>query len=207
MLKRFACSVLTAVAFALATPVQAAKVDPPKIAEDARNPPPTVALNTFQRFELSPIAMGAPWAGQNANEDARKNLQANIDLRANPVVAEWNAKPAGDAPRTLKIEPEIVYIRFITGGKRFFGGAFAGSSGVLLKMKLSDAATGEVIAEPQIYQRANAFSAAYTFGAMDKHMMIRASAMVADYLKQNYDAPVGGLVMVAPGHEEEPEKK
>jgi hypothetical protein len=207
MFKQFVCSVLTAVAFAAAMPVQAAKIDPPKIAEDARNPPPSVALNTFQRFELAPIAMGAPWAGQNANEDARKNLQANIDQRANPVIAEWNAKLAGDAPRSLKIEPEIVYIRFITGGKRFFGGAFAGNSGVLLKLKFSDTATGEVVAEPQFYQRANAFSAAYTFGAMDKHMMIRASAMVADYLKQNYDTPVGGLVMVAPGHEEESDKK
>ena len=181
------------------------KVPAPDIADDARNPPLSVALNTYQRFELAPIAMGAPWAGQKANEEARRHLQENLDERANAVIAEWNAKPAGTAPRTLKIVPEIVYVRFITGGKRFFGGAFAGGSGVLLKVTFTDAATGEAIATPQFHQHANAFSATYTFGAMDKHMMIRTSAMVAEYLRSNYATPIGGPMAVAPGHEDAPE--
>jgi hypothetical protein len=207
MLKHVAVFMLSAAVLMFVPPALAGKkVEPPKIADDARNPPPMVALNAFQRFELAPVAMGEPWKDQKANELARSNLQANIDERANPLFAEWNAMPAGDAPRTLKVEPEIGYIRFITGGKRFFGGAFAGGSGILVKMKLTDAGTGEVIAEPQFYQSANAFSATYTFGAMDKHMLIRISAMVADYLKRNYEAPVGGAIMVAPGHEEQPEK-
>ena len=179
------------------------KIAPPDFKEDSRNPAPSTALNAFQRFDLAPVAMGAPWKGQDANEAALANLQANVDIRVKPVVAEWNAKPAADAPRTLKIEPEIAYIRFITGGKRFFAGAFAGDSGILLKVKLSDAATGEVIGEPQFYQRANKFGATWSFGATDKHMLIRMSAMVADYLKTNYAAPAETLVMVAPGHEED----
>lgn len=203
MFKRFALLlsllVMSSAAFA------GEKVPAPDIADDARNPPPSVALNTYQRFELAPIAMGAPWAGQKANEEARRHLQENLDERANPVIAEWNVKPAGAVPRTLKIVPEIVYVRFITGGKRFFGGAFAGSSGVLLKVTFTDATTGEAIATPQFYQHANAFSATYTFGAMDKHMMIRTSAMVAEYLRSNYATPVGGPMAVAPGHEDAPE--
>lgn len=183
------------------------KIAPPDFKEDSRNPAPSTALNAFQRFDLAPVAMGAPWKGQDANEAALANLQANVDIRVKPVVAEWNAKPAADAPRTLKIEPEIAYIRFITGGKRFFAGAFAGDSGILLKVKLSDAATGEVIGEPQFYQRANKFGATWSFGATDKHMLIRMSAMVADYLKTNYAAPAETLVMVAPGHEEDLDDK
>lgn len=203
MFKRVAIIALSAFALSVLSPAFAGeKIQAPEIADDARNPPPAMALKTFQRFELSPVAMGAPWAGQKANEEAKGHLQANLDERVKPIVAEWNAAAAGDAPRTLKIEPEIVYVRFITGGKRFFGGAFAGGSSVLVKMKLSDAATGEVVGEPQFYQHANAFSATYTFGAMDKHMMIRVSAMVADYLKANHEAPVGGPMAVAPGHEE-----
>jgi hypothetical protein len=155
---------------------------------------------------MSPVTMASPFEEYEANKLAQQNLQANIDERAKPLIAEWNARPAGDAPRTLKIDSEIAYIRFITGGKRFFGGAFAGGSGILVKMKLIDAATGEVVGEPQFYQYANAFSATYTFGAMDKHMLIRISGMVANYLKSNYDAPVETMVMVAPGHEEEEKK-
>lgn len=206
-LKRIVMVALATAALSIAIPVAAKqKVEPPKIAEDAKNPPPKTALNAYQRFEVSPVTMGPPFDAHEANKLAMQKLQANIDERANPLIAEWNAKPAGDAQRTLKIAPEIGYIRFITGGKRFFGGAFAGGSAILLKVKLTDAATGEVVGEPQFYQYANAFSATYTFGAMDKHMLIRISGMLANYLKSNYDAPMETPVMVAPGHEEEDAK-
>lgn len=205
MLKHLAAAALLSLAFVHASPAAAAddvKIEEPQIAEDARNPPPKVALGSFQRFELAPVAMGAPFTEYKANVVAREKLQANLDERAKPLIEEWNARGAGDAPRTLKIEPEIRYVRFITGGKRFWGGAFAGGSSILLKVRLIDAATGELVAEPDFYQHANAMGAAWSFGGTDKHMLIRVSSMVAEYLKANYDAPVGGAVSVAPGHEE-----
>lgn len=181
----------------LAMPVaMAAKVAQP--AEDAKNPPPAVALNTYQRFEIAPIGIIAPFAGQKGNEVARERLQLNLDERANPLLKEWNAAPAGDSPRTLKITPEIRDIRFITGGKRFFAGAFAGDSAVRMAMKLTDAETGEVIAEPEFYQHANAMGATYSFGATDKTMLIRITNMATEYLRSNYAQAVGSAVSVAP---------
>lgn len=164
----------------------------------AENPPPKLALDNFQRFEMAPIVMGAPFAGQKGNEVAKQKLQANLDLRANPLLAEWNAKPAGDAPRTLKIQPSIRYIRFITGGKRFFAGGFAGSSSILVNVNMVDAASGDVIASPEFYQHANALGAAYSFGATDKTMLIRISNMATEYLRKNYSQAVGSSVSVAP---------
>lgn len=160
------------------------------------NPPPSVALNAFGKFEVLPIAMGAPWAGQKGNESARERLQANLDERLKPLVQEWNAKAASE--RTLRIQPEIRHVRFITGGKRFFGGAFAGGSSMLVTLKLTDAATGETIAEPDFYQHANAMGAAWSFGATDKTMLIRISNMVTEYMRANYDNAVGGPVSIAP---------
>ncbi|MEO6154130.1 MAG: hypothetical protein ABIP16_00160 [Thermomonas sp.] len=167
----------------------------------SENPPPKMPLASFQRFEMEPVAMGAPFAGQKGNEAAKQKLQANLDLRATPLLAQWNVKPAGDAPRTLKIQPSIRYIRFITGGKRFFGGAFAGGSSVLVNVNMVDAATGEVIASPEFYQHANAFGAAYSFGGTDKTMLIRISNMATEYLRSNYSNAVGGSVSVAPAVE------
>lgn len=164
----------------------------------SENPPPKVTLDTFQRFEIEPIAMGAPFAGQKGNEAAKQKLQANLDLRANPLLAEWNAKPASDAPRTLKIQPSIRYVRFITGGKRFFAGALAGGSSILVNVNMIDAATGDVIASPEFYQHANAMGAAYSFGATDKTMLIRISNMTTEYLRKNYSQAVGSSVSVAP---------
>lgn len=156
------------------------------------NPAPAVSLNSFQRFEVTPIAMDAPYAGQEANEVAKDSIQANFDQRVQPVLADWNAKPAEAAPKTLKIEPTIRHVKFISGGKRFWAGAFAGGSAVLMTVKLSDAQTGELIAEPEFYQHANKMGAAWSFGATDKAMLVRVAAMMVNYLQANYAATVGG---------------
>ena len=49
--------------------------------KNATNPPPKVALDAFDRFEIRPFAMDAPYAGQPANESAKQHLQENLDLR------------------------------------------------------------------------------------------------------------------------------
>ena len=172
-------------------------VDAPQYDESARNPPPAMALNTFGHFEMEPVAMGAPFAGQKGNDLAKQRLQANLDERMKPILSEWNGK-AGEGGKTLKIQPEIRYIRFITGGKRFFAGGFAGASSILVKLKLTDTETGAVIAEPDFYQHANAIGAAWSLGATDKTMLIRIASMIDAYLRRNYQAPVGGPIAQAP---------
>lgn len=199
MIARFAVSLALLVA-----PLTVLAGDTPDGQPQAsQNPPPKTTLDNFHRFQMAPIAMGAPFAGQKANDVAKQKLQANLDLRANPLLAEWNAKPAGDVSRTLKIEPSIRYVRFITGGKRFFAGAFAGGSSVLVNVNMVDAATGEVIASPEFYQHANALGAAYSFGATDKTMLIRLSSMITEYLRNNYSQAVGGSVSEAPKNQDE----
>ena len=173
-----------------------ADVEPP--ADGALNPAPAAPFNTYQRFELQPVAMGAPFAGQKGNEVAREKLQANLDERAVPLLKEWNATAAGEEARTLRILPEIRYIRFITGGKRFFAGAFAGGSSIMVTVKITDAATGAVVAEPDFYQHANAMGAAWSFGATDKTMLIRISNMVTEYLRANYAQTVAVPISEAP---------
>ena len=176
--------------------IHAAEFEKP--AEDANNPAPTVPLNTYQRFEIVKVAMDAPYAGQKGNEVARDYLQGNLDERVGAVLKTWNDQPAGDAPRTLKIEPKLTHVRFISGGKRFFAGGFAGKSWVYFTAKLTDAQTGAVVGEPGFYQQANALGAAWTFGTTDKTMLIRISSMLRGYLQQNYDKTVEVPVMVAP---------
>ena len=157
------------------------------------NPAPRLALDSFDRFEISPITMAAPYAGEEVNEDARQRLQINLDERVPPVLSEWNAKEAKSSPpKTLKIEPAVRHVKFISGKARFWKGAFAGGTAVLMTVKLSDAATGEVIAEPEFYQRANAMGAAWSYGATDKAMLVRTTDLISDYLKANYAAAVGG---------------
>jgi hypothetical protein len=159
----------------------------------AVNPPPSAALNTFDQFEIAPIAMVVPYTGQEANEAAKVRLQANLDERVPPLLSGWTlAAPKSNPPRMLKIEPTVRHIKFVSGKSRFWAGAFAGGTAVLMTVKLSDAASGEVIAEPEFYQHANAMGAAWTMGGTDKAMLVRETDLIANYLKANYETAVGG---------------
>ena len=68
----------------------------------------------------------------------------------------------------------------------------------MLRVKMTDAATGAIIAEPDFYQHANALGAAWSFGATDKTMLIRIASMLREYLNANYAQTVGGSISQAP---------
>lgn len=160
-------------------------------AED--NPPPKEALSAFTHFEVQPITMGAPYAGQEANEAALKKIQENFDLRVNPLIASWNAKNETAAnPRTLRLEPYLQDIKFVNATARVWAGAMAGSSAVVLRIRLIDAATGEEVAHPEFFQRAAAMGGAWTFGSTDNNMLVRITELASGYLTSNYPKAVGG---------------
>jgi len=162
-------------------------------AGSATNPAPALAFSAFDRFEVARIAMGSPYAGQKANDVALRDLQADMDRRVDPWLNEKNSLPSrNDPPRVLLIEPRIEKVKFIGGGARFWAGPFAGSSGVLIKVRISDKATGALIAEPEFYQHAAAMAGTWTFGATDKTMLERTASLVVDYLKSNFTQAVGG---------------
>lgn len=148
------------------------------------NPPPNKALNAYEVFEVRRLAT-APTVKEAA---AVTKIQQYLDLKLTALVAAWN-RGTGD---TLVIEPRIRELKFVGGGGRFLAGALAGSSAVRMTVRLSDKATGEVIAEPEFYQRAAAYGGAYSFGGSDNAMLARITSVVDEYLRRNYDKAVGG---------------
>ena len=178
------------IVFALALPGMAIAKKDEIAASSATNPPPVEPLAAFARYEVRPLVIAPAYAGHKANEAARVNLQANLDERLAPVLESTGT--GGEGGRTLLIEPRIEKIRYIGTGARVWAGAFAGKSRVLLRVRLTDAATGALIAEPEFYQHAAGMAGAYSFGGADKAMLERAASLVADYLVANRDAAVGG---------------
>ncbi|MBA3928849.1 hypothetical protein J2X02_000429 [Pseudoxanthomonas japonensis] len=161
-------------------------------ASSSTNPPPAEALGQFDRYELKPATLAPDYAEHPANKEALIAFQRNFDERVGAWVTEQNAAPAKHAPaRTLVIEPRVEKIRFISGGKRFWAGAFAGSSQLLVKLRLTDAASGAVIAEPEFYQHAKGMAGAWTFGAADNTMLVRTASLARDYLQGNHAAAQG----------------
>ena len=163
------------------------------VVNTARNPAPTEKFSSFSRFELRAILLPAPYAGQDANEASLKKIQENVDARLVPLLASWNQVGASKTPRTLVIEPTITEIKFINGTARFWAGAMAGSSMVVLKARITEKETGRLVGEPEFYAQASSMSGAWSMGGADNAMLVRIANRLSDYIVANYDAAVGGV--------------
>jgi hypothetical protein len=157
------------------------------------NPPPVVALNNFASYEMLDLTILPPYAGQGANEKAADRIRQNLQGQVTPILQAWSAAGAKSGySGTLVIEPQISEIKFIGGATRFWVGAMAGSSYVILKLKITEQPSGRVIAEPEFFQRAAAMSGAYTMGGQDNDMLQRIVTLVNGYINGNHEAAVGG---------------
>jgi hypothetical protein len=152
-----------------------------------QNPPPAEPLANFQHFKLMPLQASADAKG---DAEALQKIEGNLQEKLLPVISGWESQAA--AGRTLQIEPVVTQLKFVSGGARFWGGALAGSSAVVMNLRLIDAATGKIVANPEFYQRAAAMGAAYSFGGSDKGMLVRIATVSQEYLQRNYQQAVGG---------------
>jgi hypothetical protein len=160
---------------------------------EPQNPPPTSAFTGYDGYELAPLTMDAPYAGQGPNEKAKAKIQEYLTAETAPIIAKWNEAAAGGTRgQTLQFQPRIEKIKFIGGGARFWAGALAGDSYVVIKVAVKEQPSGALLAEPEFYQRAAAMSGAWTFGAQDNDMLHRIVVLMNHYLEANYPQAVGG---------------
>ncbi|TXH37785.1 MAG: hypothetical protein E6Q98_05490 [Rhodospirillaceae bacterium] len=152
-----------------------------------QNPPPTEKLSSFSHFQLLPIDASV----EAKKEDrALAKISENMQQTVKPQLDGWEKQGANG--RTLKIQPYVQDLKFVDGGTRFFAGTLAGSSAVVMKVKLIDADTGAIVAEPEFYQRAAAMGGAFSVGGSDNGMLQRITTVCAEYLARNYNSAVGG---------------
>lgn len=155
------------------------------------NPPPAEKFSNFSRIEIRPAKLTTEMADHSANQRALVKIQENLDLNLKTHLQQWNSGKS-DNDRTLLIEPIVEQIKFIGVGARLFAGPIAGSSAVVMKMKITDGNTNKLIAHPEFFQRAEAWSGTFTLGVHDNLMLTRTARIASDYLINNYDQAVGG---------------
>lgn len=166
---------------------------------EPQNPPPANPLAGYDKYEILPIAMGPPYAGDAGKEKAKDKIQEHVNAEIGPVIDRWNADAAGGARgQSLLIEPRVEKLKVVSGGARFWAGALAGDSYVVLKLRISEQPSGTLVGEPEFYQRAAAMSGAWTFGGQDKDMMHRIALITKEYLVANYQEAVGGATGYVP---------
>jgi hypothetical protein len=155
-------------------------------ASTTQNPAPPQAFSYYGRIDVKPAVFPAGYAG---NADALAKIQANLAKDLATPLQNWNSRP--DNGRRLTVEPVVEELSFKSSTKRVFLGPLAGSSGVLMRVTIKDQ-NGKVVAAPEFYKRAAAFSGGFTLGTMDNLMLTRVANLASDYLIANYDKAVGG---------------
>jgi hypothetical protein len=153
-----------------------------------RNPPPATKFADFGAFELRKLVM-PPQGG--VAEGPVITLNQHLEAQIRPILEGWKAGGASNG-RLLVIEPVLIEMHYVSRQARGWGGQFAGgNSFVTLHLKLTDAASGELIAEPEFYEQTDMMNGD-TKGISDRNMLRHVARAASDYLKQNHDAAVGG---------------
>jgi len=155
-------------------------------ASATQNPPPAEAFSAFGRIEVKPAVFKPGFKGDAAG---LAKIEENLKKDLGPSLSDWNQRPSNG--RTLVIEPVVEQLEFQHGAKRVLLGPLAGSSGVLLRVTVRDS-KGTLVAEPEFFQRADAWAAGFVMGVHDNIMLTRVANLASEYLIANYPKAVGG---------------
>lgn len=146
-----------------------------------------VKLGKFSKIEIAPIEKKA--SVTEGNMKAIKKIEENFvsEMKmAFPGVEKVATKDSlAQSGDVLRIELLVKEIKFIGGAARFWVGSMAGSSAVLLYMKATDVATGDVVAEGDFYTDSGAQAGGMSIGVSDNLMLKTIAKDVVGYLSYN----------------------
>ena len=148
--------------------------------------PSKVRLGSFNAVQIAPLLVEKS-EGDSGDLAAIERIKTSLATCLRSVFK--GAVPTGATPAaagTLVVEPAIEDLKKVNVAERFFVGAMAGSSAVLLRTRYRDGSTNEIVASPVFYQRAAAMSGAWTIGGQDNAMLDRVVNLACDYARQNY---------------------
>lgn len=150
--------------------------------------PTKVKLGQFAKVEMKAVTISEKFAGAGANQKAAAKIDQVLfdnmkNVFANLERVEEGQDFSNSGTRTLQITPVVKEIKFIGGAARFMVGAMAGSSAVLMEVTLRDSTSGEIIGQPEFYQKASAFSGAY--GIADNRMLEVIAQDIVNYCSRN----------------------
>ncbi len=140
---------------------------------------------SFQKFEADPqIEADYPGAVADCERSAIANLQSKN------LFSKVEKETAGSpyTSRTLLIRPKVESLRIVGGAARFWAGGLVGSSGMIVGLKMIDAASGMVIHEKVLSTANNPIAAAWTFGATDRSLPADMGAIISEYIVSSMPA-------------------
>ena len=161
----------------------------------ASQKPPETKFRAFEKIYLRSTGINSALASHPANQKALVRIDEYLLSRVLQIfpsltVIEANEQLDGLDKNSLLIEPFVDDIRFIGETARtwaFVGGGglarvLAGASYVNLSVTFTDLSQDKIIASPTFYQRAGAFTGAWSGGENDRSMLTRVGDLASEYI-------------------------
>lgn len=152
----------------------------------ARMAKPSKKLSTFAHYELKPLVLSPAIKARPEKVEQAKILEKRIQGKVRPLLAEWSSADKTGRSGTLIVQPELAALKIVSGGARFFAGAWSGDSFIDMDLKLIDGDAGKQIAAPRISKRAGSGGGALSIGQTDRNLHDYIAYITHRYLEMNY---------------------
>ena len=153
--------------------------------ESSRLAGPSVPLSSYASYELAPMTMSPEVSAKPEKVVQGNILEGKIRAKLQPLLEEWSKSSTAGRSGVLTVHPELVKLRIVSGGARFFAGAFSGDSFIDLDLRLTDS-NGNEIAKPRINKSAGAMGGAWSVGKTDQNLHDYIAHIVHRYMVDNY---------------------
>lgn len=165
--------------------------DPAKRAEVAkmesgRMPATSVPLSNYGEFILADMELAPDVLLKPEKVEVAKTLELKLQEVVSPVLSGWASKSAAGEGKKLVITPKLIGLHIVSGGARFWAGAFSGESYIDMDLLIVDSETGETIAEPRVRRSASAMTGAWSIGKSDRNLLDYIADITKQYLIDNY---------------------
>lgn len=156
------------------------------VSETERMTKPSVQLSAFSDYELKPFVLSDAIAREEDKVKEAAKLEQKVKEKLAPLFAQWSSTSSVTPARTLVVQPELQKLKIVSGGARFFAGAFMGSSNIDMDLKLIDGRTGQVIAKPRIQRSASSLVGAWSVGQSDENLHDYITHITHQYILTSY---------------------
>ena len=125
---------------------------------------------------------------ETVSGDHRKVAEVNrledlFKAKLSPLINQWNAASSNQDGGTLRIQPNVRMLRVVSGGNRFWMGAWAGDSHIDIELGLIEVETGKKIGRPGISRSSNTNAMS---GAADRNHATYIVDIAHQYLVAHY---------------------
>lgn len=167
----------------------ACAADPQKVEQVAeteaeRLAAPSRPLSEFASFRLEPMTFSDEIKAEEGKMEEAGEFEGNLTTKIQPLLDQWNQAGTGDG--TLLIKPDLVKLRVVSGGARFWAGGLAGDSYIDMNLALVAEETGEVLSKVRVSRTASGIAGGWSVGKSDQNLDDYIVSIVHEYLEDNY---------------------